>query len=66
MLMVNFNIINLHNAIAAIENKKTIAEFIDDQEMINEVRIEKALILAEACNNDPVIRARFNDLLRKQ
>lgn len=66
MHMVNINIAELQKAIAAIENKKTIAEFINDQEMINEVRIEKALILAGACNNDPVIRARFNDLLRKQ
>lgn len=65
MRMVNFNIIDLHNAIAAIENKKTIAEFIGDQEMINEVRNAKALILAEVCVNDPIIRARFNDLLNQ-
>lgn len=66
MVMVNFNIIHFHNAIAAIENKKTIAEFINDQKMINEVRVQKALIIAEVCNNDSVIRARFNDLLSKQ
>lgn len=64
--MINFSAAQIRNAIAAIENKKTIAEFINDQKIINEVRIEKALIIAEVCNNDSVIRARFNDLLSKQ
>lgn len=56
--------ISLRKTISAIENKMTIAEFIGDQNMINAVRAEKALIIAEVCSRDPVIRARFNTLLQ--
>lgn len=33
--------------------------------MMNEVKTEKANIIAEVALNDSIIRARFNDLLRK-
>lgn len=62
--MVNFNITALPAIMAALENKKTIAEFLDDQKMINEVHEAKTQIIKQVCNNDPIIRARFNDLLK--
>lgn len=64
--MVNFNISTLPIIIDALENKKTIGEFLNDQKMIDEVRAAKTEIIKEVCNNDPVIRARFNYLLSKQ
>lgn len=61
--MDKLNIPMLRNALAAAGNKKIIGEFINDQKMIDEVRTIKARIIAEVCKHDPVIRARFNDLL---
>lgn len=63
--MDKLNIAILFNALAEIENKKIIGEFINDQKMIDEVRTKKAFIIAEVCKHDPIIRARLNDLLRQ-
>lgn len=63
--MRTINIADLNAILAALNNKKTIAEFIGDQEMLDEVTAEKTLIIAEVCNRDPIIRARFNDLLQQ-
>ena len=63
--MRTINIAELNAIIAALNNKKTIAEFIGDQEMLDEVTAEKTLIIAEVCNRDPIIRARFNALLQQ-
>ena len=63
--MRTINIAELNAILAALNNKKTIAEFLDDQEMLDEVASEKTLIIAEVCNRDPIIRARFNDLLQQ-
>lgn len=59
--------VNMHqvrNRITAILVKQTIAEFCDNQEMLEEVKTEKAKIIAEVALNDSVIRTRFNDLLK--
>ncbi|MBG0581728.1 hypothetical protein [Enterobacter kobei] len=63
--MRTINITELNAILAALNNKKTIAEFLDNQEMLDEVAAEKKLIIAEVCNRDPIIRARFNDLLQQ-
>lgn len=60
------NTAELNAVLAALKNKKTIAEFINDQKMLDEVAAAKSLIIVEVCHRDPVIRARFNDLLQQQ
>lgn len=59
------NTSELNAILAALDNKKTIAEFINDQQMLDEVAAAKSLIIVEVCQRDPVIRARFNDLLQQ-
>lgn len=58
--MVNMQ--SVRNRVDAILVKQSIAEFIDDQNMLDEVKTEKAKIIAEVALNDSIIRARFNDL----
>lgn len=62
--MVNMQ--DVRNRINAVMVKQSIAEFIQSQSMMNEVKTEKASIIAEVALNDSIIRARFNDLLSKQ
>lgn len=62
--MVNMQ--HVRNRIDAARVKQAIAEFIDDQKMMDDVRNDKAKIISEVALNDSVIRARFNDLLRQQ
>lgn len=61
--MVNMNIVI--NRINAVLVKQSIAEFINDQEMLVQAKTEKAEIIAEVAFHDPIIRARFNDLLKQ-
>ena len=63
MLMVNMQ--GVRNRIVAVLTKQSVAEFLDDQKMLNEVKNEKAKIISEVALNDPIIRARFNDLLNQ-
>lgn len=63
--MRTINIAELNAILAALNNKKTIAEFLEDQEMLNEVIAEKRNVFDEVCQHDPIIRARFNDLLQQ-
>lgn len=60
--MVNMQLVR--NRITAMLVKQSIAEFCNNQEMMEEVKTEKAKIIAEVALNDSVIRARFNDLLQ--
>ncbi|HDR2353315.1 TPA: hypothetical protein QCH65_000460 [Enterobacter roggenkampii] len=60
--MVNMQLVR--NRITAMLVKQSIAEFCNNQEMMEEVKAEKAKIIAEVALNDSVIRARFNDLLK--
>lgn len=50
--------------ITALLVKQTIAEFCNDQQMLDEVKTEKTKIIAEVAINDSIIRARFNDLFQ--
>lgn len=59
------NTAELNSVLAALITKQAIAEFIDDQKMLDEVAAAKSLIIVEVCQRDPVIRARFNDLLQQ-
>lgn len=61
--MVNMQ--GVRNRIVAVLTKQSVAEFLDDQKMLNEVKNEKAKIISEVALNDPIIRARFNDLLNQ-
>ncbi len=63
--MRSINTGELNALLAALDNKKTIAEFINDQQMLDEVAAAKSLIIVEVCHRDPVIRARFNYLLQQ-
>ncbi|MNB97649.1 hypothetical protein D3C75_448810 [compost metagenome] len=63
--MCSINTAELNAILTALSNKQTIAEFINDQEMLDEVNATKSLIIAEVCARDPIIRARFNDLLQQ-
>lgn len=45
--------------------KQCIAEYCDNQKMMEEVKTEKMKLIAEAAFNDTVIRARFNYLLQQ-
>lgn len=62
--MVNMQ--NVRNRINALLVKQSIAEFLQCQEMLDEVKTAKAKIIAEVALNDSIIRARFNDLLHQQ
>lgn len=59
------NMLSVRNRIVAVLTKQSVAEFLDDQKMLNEVKNEKAKIISEVALNDPIIRARFNDLLNQ-
>ncbi|NDO83305.1 hypothetical protein CJP72_21860 [Citrobacter sp. NCU1] len=59
------NMLSIRNRIVAVLTKQSVAEFLDDQKMLNEVKNEKAKIISEVALNDPIIRARFNDLLNQ-
>lgn len=61
--MVNMQ--TVRNRIAAVLAKQSVAEFLDNQRMLDEVKTEKANIISEVAFNDPIIRARFNDLLNQ-
>ncbi|MEZ2600789.1 hypothetical protein [Kluyvera intermedia] len=61
--MVNMQ--SVRNRVNAILVKQSIAEFIDDQKMLDQVKNEKAKIIAEVALSDTIIRARFNDLFRQ-
>ena len=61
--MINMQLVR--KRIAAMLVKQTIAEFCDDQVMLEEVEIEKAKIIKEVATNDTAIRTRFNDLLQQ-
>jgi hypothetical protein len=50
--------------ITALLVKQTIAEFCNNQQMLDEVKTEKVKIIAEVATNDSIIRARFNDLFQ--
>lgn len=63
--MHTVNTTELNAVLAALLTKQAIAEFINDQKMLDEVRVAKSLIIVEVCHRDPVIRARFNDLLQQ-
>lgn len=60
-----FNPQSFWNRINAILVKQSIAEFCNNQEMMEEVKSEKAKLIAEVALNDTIIRARFNDLLQQ-
>lgn len=60
------NMQSIHNRIDALLVKQAIAEFIPNQDMLEEVINAKAKIIAEVALNDSIIRARFNDLLHQQ
>lgn len=59
------NMLSVRNRIVAVLTKQSVAEFLDDQKMLNDVKNEKAKIISEVALNDPIIRARFNDLLNQ-
>ena len=63
--MHTINTAELNAVLAALDSKKTIAEFLEDQQMLDEVTAAKSLIIVEVCQRDPVIRARFNALLQQ-
>lgn len=58
------NMLVVRNRIAAVLVKQSIAEFCNNQKMMDEVKNEKAKIIAEVALQDSVIRSRFNDLLQ--
>lgn len=60
--MVDMKIVR--NRITALLVKQSIAEFCNDQQMLDEVKAEKTKIIAEVATNDTIIRARFNDLFQ--
>ncbi|MDK9364208.1 hypothetical protein [Lelliottia wanjuensis] len=57
---------SVRNRLNAVLVKQVNAEFLEDQEMLNQVRNEKAKIIAEVAFNDPIIRARVNYLFKQQ
>lgn len=59
------NITELNAMLAGLNNKKIIADFLDNQKMQDEVANGKKSLIAEVCFHDPVIRARFNYLFRQ-
>lgn len=58
------NMKSVRNRISSILAKQSIAEYCGDTKMLEEVKIEKAKIIAEVALNDTVIRSRFNTLLQ--
>lgn len=61
--MVNMQIVR--NRIDAALVKQAIAEYVQNPKMLEEVKTEKAKIIAWVALNDSVICARFNDLLQQ-
>lgn len=59
------NMKSVRNRISSILAKQSIAEYCGDIKMLEEVKIEKAKIIAEVALNDTVIRSRFNALLQQ-
>ena len=62
MPMVNMQ--NIRNRVNAVLVKQVNAEFLNDQQMLDQVRDEKLKIIAEVALSDSIIRTRFNDLLQ--
>lgn len=51
---------------AAAASKKNIAEFIGDQKMLDEAKLDEAFIkvLTEACLNDNAVRSSFDSMFK--
>ncbi|MCU6406615.1 MULTISPECIES: hypothetical protein [Enterobacter] len=56
---------SFRNRAKAIMVKQCIAEYCDNQKMMEEVKTEKMKLITEAAFNDTVIRARINYLLQQ-
>lgn len=57
---------SVRNRIDAVLVKQSIAEYVQSQTMLEEVKTEKAKIIAWVALNDSIICSRFNDLLQQQ
>lgn len=62
--MVDMQIIR--NRIDAVLVKQSIAEYVQNPKMLEEVKTEKAKIIAWVALHDSIICARFNYLLQQQ